>query len=438
MEAALNALMAPNKTAQTGAKSLAGDLFSIDSGKLPVVKEDNGFSGMLKEKMGQSSSTAQDRERNELPAGGKDESHVQERRSEQTQEGKDSHRSADREDASGKREEKGEADQQEKEASAEQEAEEQAHAEEAVAEGETATPESLLQMDEVVEVDLEEAVETFQQPLQQVQLEGAEIMGPQVAAAQQVSEGALEGEEGALREELLRGRKLQADERSVNSKLPPELQQNRESIQVSDQGQAFKEMMSALKGRQAGEELLQGGEMRDQSGPQNGTSGFNLMSGMTPLSSAERPAELKGMSVPPQSRQWSSELGEKVLFMAGKKIQSAEIRLNPPNLGLMEVKLAINGDQAQLVFQSGNAMVRDVLESSIPRIREMLEQNGITLTDVNVGDRQQQSEQQAEGEKGQSGQGGSLLGNGGELEEDEVVSISTMAVDRIGLVDYYI
>jgi flagellar hook-length control protein FliK len=69
----------------------------------------------------------------------------------------------------------------------------------------------------------------------------------------------------------------------------------------------------------------------------------------------------------------------------------------------------------------------------------MLEQSGITLTDVNISDRQKPgAEQSADGDKDKNRNGSSMNGTGQGFDEDEVVPISTMAVDRIGLVDYYI
>ncbi|MBT3753148.1 MAG: hypothetical protein HOE55_02260 [Thiotrichales bacterium] len=158
--------------------------------------------------------------------------------------------------------------------------------------------------------------------------------------------------------------------------------------------------------------------------------------GLDPTTVSSRAETLKGMTVPPQqSKKWAAELGERVLVMSSKRLQSAEIRLNPPNLGILEVKLTISGDQAQLTFQSGHASVRDSLESSIPKIREMLEQQGLNLSDVNVGKRGQNSANDRGGSNGASRQQG-LAGD--DSVDDEVISISEMAVGRMGLVDYYV
>ena len=451
MEAAMNSLLATPKQAQTGAASLTGDLFSIDSGKISLKGTDNdSFSGMLKEKMGSKESSQNDRERNELPAGGKDDSSIAEKRNESINEGKEQ-QAKERQESTEQREEQKTADQRSSEEGDSEKNSNQESKEESEKRADSEGPES----DEasVDDADAEEvllgellateeppAVEeppTAEETMLAIQQPASEIVAPQVAAAQQaVKEKSVELDEALLEEEML-AKAAAGEGRGRTPNLPPELQNKQQMNEEIN----FKNAMNMLKEQQAAGafagELAQASQVAEMSATSGST--MNLASGFDPLSSTDRTGQVKGMTVPPQSRQWSSELGDRILFMAGKKIQSAEIRLNPPNLGLLEVKLAVNGDQAQLVFQSGNAAVRDVLESSIPRIREMLEQSGITLTDVNISDRQKPgAEQSADGDKDKNRNGSSMNGTGQGFDEDEVVPISTMAVDRIGLVDYYI
>ena len=50
------------------------------------------------------------------------------------------------------------------------------------------------------------------------------------------------------------------------------------------------------------------------------------------------------------------------------------------------MKLNLNDDQAHVQFISHHSAVREAVEEAIPRLREMLEANGITLADANVSD----------------------------------------------------
>lgn len=80
---------------------------------------------------------------------------------------------------------------------------------------------------------------------------------------------------------------------------------------------------------------------------------------------------------------WDQALSERVLWAANQKMQSAEIKLNPPQLGPIEVRIQMHQDQAQVSFTSQHAAVREALEAALPRLREMFSANGFEL-DANV------------------------------------------------------
>ena len=97
-----------------------------------------------------------------------------------------------------------------------------------------------------------------------------------------------------------------------------------------------------------------------------------------------------------QSPQWGQQMTEQVSVMLRGGVQQAEIKLNPANLGPMEIKLSLNDDQASVSFVAQHAPVRDALDAALPRLREMLEEQGLNLADVDVStqDEQQQAEDQ--------------------------------------------
>jgi flagellar hook-length control protein FliK len=94
---------------------------------------------------------------------------------------------------------------------------------------------------------------------------------------------------------------------------------------------------------------------------------------------------------PAGESRWQNELGDKLVWMAGAQRQQAELVLNPPQLGRVEVSLTVTGDQANAVFASPNAAVREMLENSLPRLREIMSGAGIQLGDaqINSGNPQQ-------------------------------------------------
>jgi flagellar hook-length control protein FliK len=81
---------------------------------------------------------------------------------------------------------------------------------------------------------------------------------------------------------------------------------------------------------------------------------------------------------------WGTELGQKVAFMIGEKQHVAELHVNPPDLGPLDIKLTITDNQTTAVFTSPHSAVRDAVESALPRLREVLAESGIMLGNASV------------------------------------------------------
>lgn len=105
-------------------------------------------------------------------------------------------------------------------------------------------------------------------------------------------------------------------------------------------------------------------------------------SGKGGTQSAQSP--VPGASVALRQPGWSQAVVDRVLWMSSQNIQAAEINLEPAELGRLAVRIDMTGDQAQVVFISGQAGVREALESQLPRLRELFNQQGLNLADVNV------------------------------------------------------
>jgi flagellar hook-length control protein FliK len=87
---------------------------------------------------------------------------------------------------------------------------------------------------------------------------------------------------------------------------------------------------------------------------------------------------------------WYEDVGQKLTWMVHNNRQQADLVLNPPQLGRIEVSLTMNGDQASATFTSANPAVREALENSLQRLREVLADAGVTLGQTQVGSQSQQ------------------------------------------------
>ncbi len=83
--------------------------------------------------------------------------------------------------------------------------------------------------------------------------------------------------------------------------------------------------------------------------------------------------------------QWSQAVGERVLWLAAQNLSVAELRLDPPELGPMQVRVVVQQDQVQVNFTSAHASVREALDQGAARLREMFSEQGLNLN-VEVSD----------------------------------------------------
>lgn len=83
---------------------------------------------------------------------------------------------------------------------------------------------------------------------------------------------------------------------------------------------------------------------------------------------------------------WGSELGSRVVQMSGQQLQSARIQLSPAELGPITVNLVVDDGSAELTFHAQHGLTRDAIEQALPRLREMLNDNGLTLGNATVSD----------------------------------------------------
>lgn len=87
--------------------------------------------------------------------------------------------------------------------------------------------------------------------------------------------------------------------------------------------------------------------------------------------------------------EWNDSVAQHVTLMVKDGEQTAQLRLDPPELGPLEVRLSMGaGDDgvAHAQFVSPHAAVRDALEAAIPQLRAALADSGITLGNASVGD----------------------------------------------------
>lgn len=91
-------------------------------------------------------------------------------------------------------------------------------------------------------------------------------------------------------------------------------------------------------------------------------------------------------------------LQERVSAMLSINNKEAEVRLDPPEMGSMHIRIRSDAEQAQINFVVQNQQAKEALEQSMPRLRELLMQQGLELGEstISYGDSGKESAQQHE------------------------------------------
>jgi len=109
-------------------------------------------------------------------------------------------------------------------------------------------------------------------------------------------------------------------------------------------------------------------------------------------------------------QRFSPVMKQQLITMVSQGIQHAEIRLDPPELGHMLVKIQVHGDQTQVQFHVTQTQTRDLVEQAMPRLRELLQEQGMQLADSHVS-------QGGQGERREGGFGDGGGSNGADVDE---------------------
>lgn len=102
--------------------------------------------------------------------------------------------------------------------------------------------------------------------------------------------------------------------------------------------------------------------------------------------SAASPTHLK-VDASIDSAEFPQGLAERVTFMVDNNLNGARLQVNPRELGPIELTIAVQGDHAQVWMSTHSAVTRDALESSLPKLRDMLGAQGFGQVSVDISQR---------------------------------------------------
>jgi flagellar hook-length control protein FliK len=98
------------------------------------------------------------------------------------------------------------------------------------------------------------------------------------------------------------------------------------------------------------------------------------------------------------ARQMQDQIGQQLQRMVKEGRWQANLSLNPARLGQVNINLVMEDGVLKTQLLSSNPGVRELLESSLPKLRDQLADSGLQLADVSVG-ADSRGHQQARGEQ---------------------------------------
>ncbi|MCB1723909.1 MAG: flagellar hook-length control protein FliK [Gammaproteobacteria bacterium] len=153
------------------------------------------------------------------------------------------------------------------------------------------------------------------------------------------------------------------------------------------------------------------------------------------------PPQLAGslldMAVPQQvgTGGWADAIGERVAWMVNGDQQFARLKLNPPQLGPLEIRISVSHDQSSVSFIAHHAATREALEAAMPRLREMFNDASLQLVRADVGD-------PAAGRDGFAGSSADRTDvpefPARDFDEPDLLPVATGIVSAVGLVDLFV
>ena len=144
----------------------------------------------------------------------------------------------------------------------------------------------------------------------------------------------------------------------------------------------------------------------------------------------EAPAQMQEMI-----QRFNPVMKQQLVTMVKNGVQQAEIRLDPPELGSMMVRVQVQGDQTQVQFQAAQSQTREMLEQALPKLRDMLSEQGMELTDSQVS--QENHSQQNGGEQSYEGNESASVYDVNEISAEDLPLGTNQATSYTSGIDYY-
>jgi flagellar hook-length control protein FliK len=157
----------------------------------------------------------------------------------------------------------------------------------------------------------------------------------------------------------------------------------------------------------------------------------------TKLNTLERKQDDQTLKLSKGQQAWGDAITARITMNAAQDVKQVTIHLDPPELGTLELKLHVKDDQQTLVqVNVQHPQVKEALESSAHRLREMLADHGLELSEFDVQTDSDRREQLADdSDKNDQGQS---QNSDTSPQSDEEMSIEIPKAKNNNLLDTFV
>ena len=133
--------------------------------------------------------------------------------------------------------------------------------------------------------------------------------------------------------------------------------------------------------------------------------GASTANGLNGNSAAETAATTLNLFTPVNAPEFREALGVQVSLLAQGGVQTAELHLNPADMGPVSIQIVMDGTQARVDFGADVAATRSAIEASMPALASALQDAGFTLAGGGVSQHAQGQRNARDDETGGNRQG---------------------------------
>jgi flagellar hook-length control protein FliK len=137
------------------------------------------------------------------------------------------------------------------------------------------------------------------------------------------------------------------------------------------------------------------------------------------------------VNAPVGSSGFAKELGQQVTWLSGQDIKQAQIRLNPQDLGPLDVKVSVEHGRVDVAFMTQHPATANAVQQGLGQLNQMLGGQGLSLGHTSVG---QHAGQQFAGQQQQSSGGQASTDTDNTADSSTAETLTRVAV---GLVDAF-